>query len=248
VVDAPDSSPTKPAERVASSLRDAIRSGVLLPGEHIRQGMWADRLAVSRLPVREALSTLAADGTVEHDPNRGYFVTKRPASAVAQLYLLRELIEPEVIRTIQWPDAETLARLERARDEAVEALDARDARTAMERDREFCWMIWDLSPLNIVVAEAKRLWHQCDPHRASAFTSPAFVDALAHDYRARFDTYLHHLRKRERDHLVNYVIRERRVMVEFLNTGNAAVIAPDNKTAVSPGGRQTPRVEPSVDS
>ena len=226
---APDTSPTKAAERVASSLRDAIRSGVLLPGEHIRQGMWADRLAVSRLPVREALSTLAADGTVEHDPNRGYFVTKRPAGAVAQLYLLRELIEPEVIRTIEWPNAETFARLERARDEAVEALDARDAHTAMERDREFCWMIWDLSPLDIVVAEAKRLWHQCDQHRASAFTSPAFVDALVHDYRARFDTYLDHLRKQDREGLVDYVIRERRAMVEFLNTGNAAAIARDNK-------------------
>jgi DNA-binding GntR family transcriptional regulator len=227
MLDAPDRSPTKAAERVASSLRDAIRSGVLLPGEHIRQGMWADQLAVSRLPVREALSTLAADGTVEHDPNRGYFVTKRPAGAVAQLYLLRELIEPEVLRTIQWPDADTFARLARARDEAVEALEARDAYTAMERDREFCWMIWDLSPLDIVVAEAKRLWHQCDPHRASAFTSPAFVDALVHDYRARFDTYLRHLRKHDRDRLVAYVIRERRAMVDFLNTGNPAAIIGD---------------------
>ena len=94
----------------------------------------------------------------------------------------------------------------------------------MERDREFCWMIWDLSPLNIVVAEAKRLWHQCDPHRASAFTSPAFVDAIVHDYRA-----VRHLppppRTRDRDRLVDYVLQERRTMVNFLNTRNPADIA-----------------------
>jgi DNA-binding GntR family transcriptional regulator len=229
VLNGADRATTKAAERVATSLREAIRTGVLLPGEHIRQGIWADRLEVSRLPVREALSTLAADGTVEHDANRGYFVTRRPPGEIAQLYLLRQLVEPEVIRTIEWPDAELLARLERLRDEAVEALDARDARTAMERDRQFCWTIWELSPLNVVVDEAKRLWHQCDPHRASAFGSPAFVDALAHDYRARFDTYLRLLRTRDRDGLVNFVLRERRAMVNFLNTGNVAAAQNDTQ-------------------
>src|SRR5689334_2615479 len=104
VVAAADRAPAKAAQRVASALREAIRTGALLPGEHIRQEIWADRLEVSRLPIREALSTLAADGTVEHDPNRGYFVTKRPPNEIAQLYLLRQLIEPEVIRTIEWPD------------------------------------------------------------------------------------------------------------------------------------------------
>ena len=73
VVAAADRAPAKAAQRVAAALQDAIRTGDLLPGEHIRQEVWADRLAVSRLPIREALNTLAADGTVEHDPNRGYF-------------------------------------------------------------------------------------------------------------------------------------------------------------------------------
>ena len=58
---------------------------------------------------------------------------------------------------------------------------------------------------------------------------PALIDTLVHDYRARFDTCLDHLRRRDRDRLVDYVIRERRAMVEFLNTGNAAAIAHDNK-------------------
>jgi DNA-binding GntR family transcriptional regulator len=221
----PDPAPPKAAQRVATALREAIRTGGLLPGEHIRQEIWADRLAVSRLPIREALSTLAADGTVEHDPNRGYFVAKRPTGEMAQLYLLRELIEPEVIRTIEWPGPDVLAHLERARDNAVEALDRRDARTAMEADREFCWTIWDLSPLNIVVAEAKRLWHQCDPHRASAFSTPAFVDAIASDYKARFDTYLHLLTTRDRDGLIDFVLQERHTMVNFLNRSEASTVA-----------------------
>ncbi len=205
------------AQRVAAALRAAIRTGELLPGEHIRQEIWAARLSVSRLPIREALHTLTADGTVDHDPNRGYFVGKRGIGDVAQLYRLRELIEPEVIRTITWPDDETIAKLQALRDLAVEALQAGNARAAMEHDRSFCWMIWDLSPLKLIVAEAKRLWQQCDPHRATAFSDPVFLDALTGAYRARFDAYLKFLAACDREGLVDYVIEERQAMVNFLN-------------------------------
>ena len=116
------------AQRAASAIREAIRTGEVLPGEHIRQEVWANRLTVSRLPIREALGILAADATVDHDPNRGYFVAKRDTDEIAQLYRLRELVEPEVILTINCPDDDTLAALEHLRDHAVQALGTHNAR------------------------------------------------------------------------------------------------------------------------
>jgi DNA-binding GntR family transcriptional regulator len=217
-----DRPPRRAAQRAASALREAIRTGQLLPGEHIRQEIWAERLSVSRLPIREALHALTAEGTVDHDPNRGYFVGKRGNEEMAQLYRLRELIEPEVIRTITWPDDDTIANLERLRDRAVEALGARDVRAAMEHDRSFCWTIWELSPLKLIVAEAKRLWQQCDPHRARAFNDPLFVEALADAYQARFDAYLQFLAACDREGLVDYVMGERRAMVRFLSNRTTA--------------------------
>ena len=58
-------------ERVAARLRDLIVQDVLKPGERIRERELAERLAVSRTPLREALKELAAEGLVEHSPNRG---------------------------------------------------------------------------------------------------------------------------------------------------------------------------------
>ena len=61
--------------RVADEVRRMIVSGELLPGHPVRQEHMAGRLGVSRLPVREALRQLAADGLVSHVHNVGYTVT-----------------------------------------------------------------------------------------------------------------------------------------------------------------------------
>lgn len=59
---------------VAQHLRDQILSGTLKPGNKIDQDAVAEALGVSRLPVREALITLEAEGLVENVARRGAFV------------------------------------------------------------------------------------------------------------------------------------------------------------------------------
>lgn len=59
---------------VATHLRDQIFSGALKPGERIDQDGLADAVGVSRLPVREALIKLEAEGMVVNLPRRGAFV------------------------------------------------------------------------------------------------------------------------------------------------------------------------------
>src|SRR6266545_2393422 len=50
------------------------------PGTHITEQALADHFQVSRTPVRAALDALAHAGAVAHEPNRGYFVARSPAS------------------------------------------------------------------------------------------------------------------------------------------------------------------------
>lgn len=75
------------AERVATRLRDLIVQDELKPGERIRERELAERLAVSRTPLREALKGLAAEGLVELSPNRGATV------ADPTLREIRDLLE-----------------------------------------------------------------------------------------------------------------------------------------------------------
>jgi DNA-binding GntR family transcriptional regulator len=58
------------SERVAAYLREAILGGHIKPGERLRQEKIAERLGASRLPVREALRMLEAEGLTELETNK----------------------------------------------------------------------------------------------------------------------------------------------------------------------------------
>ena len=78
---------------VADHLRTAILDGELRPGVWLRQRQIAEELGVSPMPVREALTQLAAEGVVEHVPYRGARVAMFSTDDVADLYANRALLE-----------------------------------------------------------------------------------------------------------------------------------------------------------
>jgi DNA-binding GntR family transcriptional regulator len=82
------------SERIAQHLRDAILSGEIGPGERLRQEDIAARLGASRLPVREALRMLEAEGLTEHEANKGSRVPVLDRHEVDVLYQMRERLEP----------------------------------------------------------------------------------------------------------------------------------------------------------
>jgi DNA-binding GntR family transcriptional regulator len=84
------------AERALSTLRDMIMDGDLAPGARLAEVELADRLGVSRTPVREALSRLAAEGLVEVVPNRGARVATWTVAELEGVFDLRSTLEPQL--------------------------------------------------------------------------------------------------------------------------------------------------------
>jgi DNA-binding GntR family transcriptional regulator len=66
------------ADSVYEALQEAILSGRLEPGQHLRQQDVAEQWGVSQTPVREAFRRLESEGLVEHAPNRGVVVRGMP--------------------------------------------------------------------------------------------------------------------------------------------------------------------------
>jgi DNA-binding GntR family transcriptional regulator len=87
------------SHRIADSLRTAILDGSYLPGERIRQEDVAARSGASRIPVREALRMLDAEGLVTLVANSGAWVTKLTLAECVETYLIRERLEPLLLRT-----------------------------------------------------------------------------------------------------------------------------------------------------
>jgi DNA-binding GntR family transcriptional regulator len=87
------------SHRIADSLRAAILGGSYLPGARIRQEDVAARSGASRIPVREALRMLDSEGLVTLVANSGAWVTKLSLSECVETYLIRERLEPLLLRT-----------------------------------------------------------------------------------------------------------------------------------------------------
>lgn len=85
---------TTTSDLVVDSIREAILSGRLAPGETLVERRLAELLGVSKTPVREALITLAASGLVTVTPNRGAMVRAVSTDDVYKAYEVRLLMEP----------------------------------------------------------------------------------------------------------------------------------------------------------
>jgi len=84
--------------QVESALRELIISRQVQPGEHLTETDLANRLTVSRQPVREALQALEREGWVDLHVGRGAFVHKPTANEVDQVFAVRGALEAEAAR------------------------------------------------------------------------------------------------------------------------------------------------------
>ncbi len=86
------------SEQAARVLREGILSGEIPAGSRLGEAELAERLSVSRTPIREALSRLAAEGLVELQPNRGARVATWTVDELREIFDLRLRLEPVAVR------------------------------------------------------------------------------------------------------------------------------------------------------
>jgi DNA-binding GntR family transcriptional regulator len=86
------------SRRIADTLRAAILDGRYRPGERIRQEEVAARSGASRIPVREALRMLDSEGLVTLVANTGAWVASLTMAECAETYMIRERLEPLLLR------------------------------------------------------------------------------------------------------------------------------------------------------
>ena len=85
------------AGQAAQAIRERILSGALAPGAPLRQEAIAAELGISRIPVREALLLLEAEGLVRIVPHKGAVVVAFSLADVEELFGLRCLLEPRLL-------------------------------------------------------------------------------------------------------------------------------------------------------
>ncbi|MER7282734.1 GntR family transcriptional regulator [Dactylosporangium sp. NPDC000244] len=124
--------------RVFDQIRDAIRSGELVPGSLYSVVEIANQLGVSRTPVREALLQFAANGMVRFERSRGVRILELSVKDIEEIYSLRLLLEaPSAYRAATRMSDRDRAVLTKAFDGMRKACDAGDERLFQKHDLVF---------------------------------------------------------------------------------------------------------------
>ena len=99
-------------DAVEGAVREMIVDGVLEAGARLNEVHLAERLGVSRTPLREALNRLAAEGAVEARPRFGYFVAPLTLEDFEHSYDIRPVLDPEALRMAGLPPPTRIEALE----------------------------------------------------------------------------------------------------------------------------------------
>jgi DNA-binding GntR family transcriptional regulator len=164
--------PPTTQEFVLAELRKAILTGEMPPGTPVRQDALAERLGVSRVPIREALRTLEGEGQVIYRPHRGYQVANLSLDDLLEVYRIRELLETEAtLRAVPVLSPEDIERLEQADEDIMRAASADDIVGMAAANRQFHFTVLEASGMPRLSRLVRVMWDATDAYRALYYSS-----------------------------------------------------------------------------
>jgi DNA-binding GntR family transcriptional regulator len=185
------STPKRPPtaqEFVLDELRRLILTGEMAPGEPIRQDALAERLGVSRVPLREALRTLEGEGQVIYRPHRGYHVADLSLADLLEVYRIRELLETEATLTaIPRLTGEDIDRLEQAELDIEQAAQAGDIVGMAAANRQFHFTVLEASGMPRLTRLVRVLWDATDAYRSLYYSDNANRERVHREHTAIID-------------------------------------------------------------
>jgi DNA-binding GntR family transcriptional regulator len=172
--------------RAYEQMREEIVQGTLPPGQPLYEIHLAERLGMSRTPIREAMKLLTRDGYLEELPSRGYAVPRRSLDDLREFFELREVLESTATRyaALRATPAEVAelerlcVRYERERNDAKWAQYGHDFHTVLIKAARNSRLATMLDSLNAQIVISRRTVAQADASRR---------ETAVRDHRAIFE-------------------------------------------------------------
>jgi DNA-binding GntR family transcriptional regulator len=169
------------------AIRERILSGAYPEGEPLRQDAIATALGVSKIPIREALRQLEAEGLVVFNPHRGAVVSTLSLDEIEEVFALRADIEAGLLRrAIPLLDAEHLAFADEVLDRYEHALRIHDVLAYGALNWQFHSTLYDPAGRPVTLGIAQRLHRQADRYLRMQVALTHGEDRAAEEHRAIF--------------------------------------------------------------
>lgn len=156
-------------EIVFETLRDAIITGKMGPGERLMEIQLAEEMGVSRTPVREAIRKLELEGFVVMVPRKGAYVAGVSIKDIADVFEVRAALEALAASlAAERITEEELDRLERSIVSINEVSDGKNINKVVESDVDFHDMLYQASRNEKLITIITNLKEQLQRYRATS--------------------------------------------------------------------------------
>jgi len=172
-------------EVVCETLREAIRKGILKPGERLMEIQLAEELGVSRTPVREAIRKLELEGYVIMMPRRGTYVANLSIRDVNEVFEIRTSLESlsSGLAAERITDEE-LESLQRLLVRIGEFIECNNMEKIVETDMQFHDLLYQASRNTRLVGFIYNLREQLTRFRSTSMSFPGRLKATLEEHRA----------------------------------------------------------------
>lgn len=169
---------------VQQALERMITLGELAPGDKLNEAALAERLGVSRGPVREAFRMLEEAGLLTLKKNRGVYVRQVPLDEALEIYELRAMMEAEVGALLaSRASAEQIAALQTLLDSMEAAVAASDAPLYFQLNVEFHETLVSFAGNKKMSLLYRRLTRELDLFRRRNLSQQALLSSSIEEHR-----------------------------------------------------------------
>lgn len=168
---------------VFNTLREAILKGDFAPGERLMEKQLAERMGVSRTPIREAIRKLELEGLVIMVPRKGAEVARITGKDISDVLEVRATLEALAVKLAckKMSDQE-LKDLEVVNDAFKKAADSKDVKTLIEKDVEFHDIIFHSSDNEKLIQIINNLREQIYRFRVEYIYKMTSYDGLVSEH------------------------------------------------------------------
>jgi len=172
-------------ETVCEALRDAIRRGILEPGERLMEVQLAEELGISRTPVREAIRKLEQEGYVIMLPRRGTYVSNVSVHDVKEIFEIRTALESlSIVLATMRIEPEELEKLRALLTEIEGHIENNDMEKIVATDIKFHGLLYQVSRNERLVAIISNLKEQLARFRTLSMSYPGRLQETLEEHRA----------------------------------------------------------------
>jgi DNA-binding GntR family transcriptional regulator len=197
---------TDQAEQV---LRQALMSGVFVPGRTITIRALSAMLNVSVTPAKEAMVRLIADRVLEWGPRRSALVPALTLKSVNEIYTIRLALEAAAaVAALKHLDEKDVAALRSTQDDLAAAFEQHDYKNVLARNRDFHFTIYKKSALPIMLGMIEGLWLRLGPSLNLLYSSWSKKDWAHREGTGYHNEIIAAIQQRDEDAMRKHIVAD----------------------------------------